>query len=80
MNNILEKVQALFRDVLDDPDLVVTRESNAKNVSGWDSLSHINLIASIETEFNIEFSLGELENMKNLGEMIDVINLKVNNN
>jgi acyl carrier protein len=42
MDNILEELQSIFRDVLDQPGLVLTRASNANNVDDWDSLAHIN--------------------------------------
>jgi acyl carrier protein len=75
--NILERVQPIFQDVLDDPSLRVERASSAESVEGWDSLAHINLIASIEKEFGIQFALGELSELKNVGEMIDLMERKL---
>jgi acyl carrier protein len=75
--NILERLQPIFQDVFDDPSLHVERSSNAESVEGWDSLAHINLIASIEKEFGIKFALGELAELKSVGEMIDLIERKL---
>ena len=76
-DDILTQLQPIFQDILDQPDLVTTRESNAQNVEDWDSLAHINLVTSIERHFKIKFALGELQELKNVGEMIDLIEQKL---
>jgi acyl carrier protein len=73
----LARLQPLFRDIFDDDRLVISRESNASNIDGWDSLAHINLISSIEQEFGVRFALGELESLKNVGDMVDLIEKKL---
>jgi acyl carrier protein len=75
--NILSQLEPIFRDILDNSRLNLTRESNASNVAGWDSLAHINLISAIEQQFGISFSLGELQELKNVGEMIDLMERKL---
>jgi len=77
MAEILSQLQPIFRDVLDNPDLHITRESNASNVPGWDSLAHITLVSAIEQEFRIRFALGELEELKNVGDLIDLMQQKL---
>lgn len=77
MADILERLQPVFRDVLDDPKLVVTRASSGHTVPGWDSLAHITLVAETEREFGVRFALGELETLKNVGDMIDLIQKKL---
>jgi acyl carrier protein len=76
MADILYEIQPIFRDILDQPDLNITRESNAMNVEGWDSLAHVNLVTAIEKHFRIRFALGELQELKNVGEMVDLISTK----
>jgi acyl carrier protein len=66
---ILQKLQPIFRDVLDQPSLTIGPNDNASTVEGWDSLAHINLVTSIEQEFDIQFELGDLENVHTVGEM-----------
>ncbi len=78
MTDVLEQLQPIFQDILDQPDLVITRESNAQNVEDWDSLAHINLITAIEKHFKIKFALGDLQELKNVGEMVDLIVTKLN--
>jgi acyl carrier protein len=77
MSGILEKLQPIFRDVFDDDGLVVTRQSSAETVADWDSLAHINLVSAIEQEFRIKFKLGELDEAKNVGDMIDLMEKKL---
>ena len=76
-DELLGRLQPIFRDVFGDDTLTVHRDSNASTVDGWDSLAHINLITAIEQEFGIRFALGELESLKNVGEMIDLIRAKL---
>ena len=76
MDPILEQLQPIFQDVLDLPDLVLTRESNASTVEDWDSLAHVNLVTAIERHFKIKIALGELQELKNVGDMVDLIKAK----
>ena len=73
---IIRDMQPLFRDVLDVPDLQLTRQSNAGNVEGWDSLAHVNLVMAVEKRYRIKMALGELQDLKNVGEMADLIQKK----
>lgn len=74
---IIRDIQPIFRDVLDIPDLQLTRQSNASNVEGWDSLAHVNLVMAIEKRYKIKMALGELQDLKNVGEMADLIQKKL---
>lgn len=72
-NEILEKVQAIFRDVLDNEEIVLTPETTADDVEDWDSLTHIQLIVGIEKEMKIKFTSKEILSWKNVAEMIECI-------
>jgi acyl carrier protein len=76
MSDILERLQPIFQEVLDQPTLRVTEADSGNTVAGWDSLAHITLVAAIEHEFKVRFALGELEELKNLGDMIALIETK----
>lgn len=77
MDEILARLQPIFRDVLDDPSLVVTAESSARTIEQWDSLAHISIVSAIEQEFKVRFALGELETLNNVGEMIGLMEKKL---
>jgi acyl carrier protein len=77
MDNLLEELQPIFRDVLDNPNLVITRESNASTVEDWDSLAHVNLVTVIEGRYKVRFALGELQDLKNVGDLIDLLQEKL---
>jgi acyl carrier protein len=76
MSDTLLRLQPIFRDVFDDENLTVDRDSTADTVEGWDSLAHINLVMAIEKSFKVKFALGELQGLKNVGEMVDLIERK----
>ena len=70
---ILAKVNEIFREEFDDETLVIQEETTAADVEGWDSLRHLTLIETIEDEFDMRFTMLEVNGMKNVGEMIDII-------
>lgn len=76
MDDLMSRLTAIFQDVFDDPGLALTDTTTARDVTGWDSLSTINLVFAIEREFHIKFALGEVQEMKNVGEMMRVIRKK----
>jgi acyl carrier protein len=77
--DILARLQPIFRDVLDSSTLQVARDDSAMTIDGWDSFAHINLIASVEDEFGVHFALGELEELRSVGDMVDLIAKKLVN-
>ena len=80
MHDLMPEIQELFRDVFDDDKIVIKRDSNASNVEEWDSLAHVNLVTAVEQKYKIKFALGELQAMKNVGEMNDLIVRKLSVN
>ena len=75
--DIYKKLTGIFRDVLDEDDLVLTPELTAANVRGWDSLNHINIVVAAEAAFRIKFKSAELEDLKNVGELVSLIEVKL---
>lgn len=70
---VLCKLTAIFRTVFSNDSLVLSNELTANDVDQWDSLSHMILITEIENSFLIKFKLKELNKMRNVGNMIDII-------
>ena len=75
-NEIFEKVQEVFIDVLEE-DVNIKEEYSAVDVEGWDSLTHIMLIVETEKKFNIKFLSSEIISWENIGKMIDCIEQKI---
>lgn len=75
---ILEKLNKIFIDVFDDEDIVLTHETTADDIDDWDSLAQINLIICIKDEFGIDFDLEEVAQYKNVGDMVNAIEMKTN--
>lgn len=76
-NDILERVQTVFREELEDETIVLTENSTAKDIEDWDSLSHIQLVSAIEKHFGIRFLSREILSWQNVGEMVDSIAAKI---
>jgi acyl carrier protein len=71
--DVLERVADVIREVFDDEDIVVTDDTVANDVDGWDSLMHITLIGTIEDEFDVKFAMKDVVGMENVGQMVDLI-------
>ena len=70
---ILEAVQEIFRDNFDDDTLEIPRATCADDIEDWDSLEQINLLTAIEKKFNIKFKLADVRNLKNVGDLLDLV-------
>ena len=73
MDEIFERLNTVFRDFFDDEDIELDEETTADDIDDWDSLNHITLMAAVEDEFGIRFTMGEVSGMKNVGEMARII-------
>jgi acyl carrier protein len=70
---IITALEPLYREVLDKPELTISRELSANAVDTWDSLNHIILITKTEELLGIKFSVNELVRLQNVGDYIDLI-------
>ena len=74
--NTLERVSQICRLVFDNPDLDISLETSARDVANWDSLNHVALIMELERSFDIKFALGDLQDLKNIASLIQLIDSK----
>ena len=70
---ILEKIQPIFFKVFGNKNIKIDYDSSPETIEQWDSLAQINLIVGIEKLMKIKFSVSELANLKNVGEIVDVV-------
>ena len=71
--DIITRLNDVFRDVFDDDSLSVSENTTSADIEDWDSIEHINLISAVEDEFSMQFRMREVSGMKNVGEMIAII-------
>lgn len=75
--DIQERLTKVFRAVFDNESITLTPDLTADDIDEWDSLSHINLMLAIELEFGIEFLQSEIQDFRNVGELIECVKTKL---
>ena len=73
---IFDRVQRIFRQVFEDNAIQLEKNTTAKDIRGWDSFNHMNLIMTLEEEFQTKFSLGEVQSLKNVGDILGLLEKK----
>lgn len=76
-NDILARVQEVFREELELDNLVLNDETTADEVEEWDSLSHVQLVVALEKAFGIKFTSREILSWDNVGDLVDCISKKL---
>ncbi|MGN0619775.1 MAG: acyl carrier protein [Ruminiclostridium sp.] len=76
-NEIYERLNSVFREFFDDEEIELDPDTTADDIEDWDSLNHITLMAAVEDEFGIRFTMGEVSGMENVGEMVEIIKRKM---
>lgn len=72
-DEVYQKLTGVFRDVFNDQSITIHDETTAADITAWDSLEHVWLIASVEEAFNTKFDMKAVVAMKNVGEMVDIL-------
>ena len=70
---IYTQLGAIFQDVFDEDSIKVTPDLSAKDVDGWDSLTHIRLILTVEKAFKIKFTTSEIGKLERVGDLVALI-------
>lgn len=74
---IISKLTAIFHEVFNDNTIVLRDDMTAKDVEKWDSLTHMLMISKVEETFGIRFKLKELNKLKQVGDLIAIIESKL---
>jgi acyl carrier protein len=72
----LTQLQEVFRRIFDDEALTVSRATTAQDIEAWDSVQNVTLMLDVETEFKVRFSTSEIAYLKNVGDLVDLIEKK----
>jgi acyl carrier protein len=70
---VFDRVRGIAADVLQLDPAGVTRDSSPQSVQTWDSVQHLNLVLALEEQFGIQFEPEEMDGMKNIGEIADLV-------
>ena len=70
---IIKRINEILKSILDDESININYDTKASDIDGWDSLTHISIISSIEEEFKLSFSASQVMNFKNVGDMVEAI-------
>jgi acyl carrier protein len=71
--HIYTQLSEVFQSVFDDDSIHLTPELSAKDVDGWDSITHIRLILTVEKAFKVKFSTSEVGKLANVGDLVALI-------
>ncbi|MCD6069209.1 MAG: Acyl carrier protein [Bacteroidetes bacterium] len=74
---LLQQLQEVFRNVFENSSLIITDATNAADIHGWDSLTHMHLLHRIEEQFRIRFSFNEVSAFENVGDIVKTLQKKI---
>jgi len=72
-DKVMGLLYPIFKDVFDDDELIIEANTTASDIDGWDSLTHIRLVISIEKVFDLRFTAADISELENVGEMVELI-------
>jgi acyl carrier protein len=75
-DGILMKLTEVFRDVFADDSLVLSRETTAMDINGWDSLAHVTLMLHVQRAFRVRLSALETSQLRNVGTLVELLHSK----
>lgn len=73
---VFDKVKAILVDQLDVDEGAVTMDSLISDDLGADSLDVVDMVMSLEEEFDVEIPDEEIESMKSVGDIVKFIESK----
>ena len=70
---VFEKVRDILMDQLDAEESAITMEASIIDDLGADSLDVVDLVMTLEDEFDVEIPDEEIENIKTVGDIVRFI-------
>ena len=77
---MLDKVIILTSEYFKVDKNELNKDTTADDIEDWDSLAHASFIVFLEKELGITFELNEIMNIKDLGDLSDLIEKLLKNN
>jgi len=74
--NTIKELEIIFRDLFDENDLIINNETSANDIEDWDSITHVQLLVLIEKHFKVTFTSREIQQFKNVGDIIKSLESK----
>jgi acyl carrier protein len=74
---IYERLSGIFHDIFEDDSIVVTPTLSARDVDGWDSLTHIRLLLTVEKSFKVRFTTTEINKLENVQGLVKLIQTRL---
>ena len=74
----LNKIQNIFRDITDTPNLSIDLTSTPDTVPGWDSIANVNIVFAIEEDFGVKFEVQDLQKIKSVADFLVILSNKTN--
>ena len=68
-----EKIKKIMSEILEIPEKKITDEFGPDDGSNWDSLSNLQLITALESEFGIKLSMEDIRSMVNFRIIKEII-------
>jgi len=72
------KIKQIMSAIFEIPADEIQESSSPDTIEKWDSLQHINLVSSLEEEFDLRFSDEEIMEMMNFGLIVYIVKQKTN--
>jgi acyl carrier protein len=76
---IVSNINDVFKSVFKRNDIVLTPQTTANDVKGWDSLTHVMILDGIEKKFGVKFKLNEIVRFNNVGDIVVCLKQKKSN-
>ena len=76
MSDIDSRVKQVAADVFGTSADLITAESSPQTIDTWDSVQHLNLILALEQELNVRIDPEEIERMRTIGDVIELVKEK----
>jgi acyl carrier protein len=76
---ILERLAGVFHAASFALDFALDRDVALEEIDGFDSVSRLRFMLSVEQAFTIEVSPRENSKLKTVGDLVDLIQVKSNN-